>query len=203
MKLLRILIALIIVVSLIIGGALLVKKRNPNISLPFVEKLQPQSQQPKEAEKLQSLLAPTALPIPVKNSKFSITKNSMQEGDVLYTIQGQLLSGVKETAGFYSADFAIDGDSTKTPIKLLLTTKESTFQFGKVNEKKELEWKPEKAEVVFAALKTGQKLELRVVIDRSNADLVKSLEGPVEELYKATQITPTTYSIQPQMIGIL
>ncbi|MEP7166646.1 MAG: hypothetical protein ABI758_01555 [Candidatus Woesebacteria bacterium] len=203
MKLLRILIVLVVIIGIIFAGVFLLIKKTPNFTLPFVSKLQPQVGQSEEAKKLQSILTPTALPLSVKNSKLSISKNAMEKGNTVYVIQGQLLSDVSEKDGYFFADFAVDGDASKTPIKLLLSTKDSTFQFGTKNAKGDLEWKLEKAPIVFAALKAGIKVELREVLDRTNPELVKNLEAPIEELANTTQIKPNTYSIQPQMIGIL
>jgi hypothetical protein len=138
-----------------------------------------------------------------RNPKYFVRKNEPSNDQTIYTVRGTILTAPKDYSGLYAMDIAIEGDEKKVPVRVMLAQGASQINFADLDTKGQLPWKMQKVSQILSSLKTGTSIEVRVVVAKTDAEAVKSLVPPMEALLQAKEITPTTYSIQPQMVATL
>ncbi len=135
------------------------------------------------------------------NSKYKVTKLSVDDSSYLYIIEGKFTQNLNNLGSLSRSTFLIDGESTNE-IMVTFPAEASSFFVGTKNAKGGMEWENQPFSAVKSRIFPGATLQLRMQLSATTPEHEQQMKT-LDELIKASEIKPTYYAIQPDGIGFL
>ena len=130
--------------------------------------------------------------------KATLTKT----GNTLYTLHGTFTDKPKFVNDNLMGMFVIDNDTTKTPIKVIMTARTGTIYVGRFTNSitGNSTWKYEKTTVLESLLDAKKPVELKIIVSPSfGRDMAKVFNAILTDGWSF----PRQFVIVPQMVGVV
>lgn len=149
----------------------------------------------------------TATPFPVRSgwpasSKYSIAYLTASDpAQDLIVMQGTFSGPLFMKNDVLMGDFIIDGDTNKSPIRIIISVSDSPVSLGQENDQGSVTFKSVTAQELMSKIQTDQRVELRMLVESLNSD-TGSLQR-AHMLFDDDSIQPGEYGFSSQMIKML
>lgn len=135
------------------------------------------------------------------NSKYKVTKLSIDESNYLYIIEGKFTQNLSDLGSLSRATFLIDGESTNA-IMVTFPAGSSSFSVGTKNAKGGIDWENQTFSTVKSRIFPNVTIQLRMLLSSITPEHEQQMRL-LDELIEASEIKPSYYAIQPDGIGFL